>query len=50
MIIFDEHWNYPAWKKHEYKAFEELKAARNLRCRPIGFVPSHQQGGFLVEA
>jgi hypothetical protein len=49
VIVFDEYWNYPGWKLHEYKAFEEMKAARGLTCKPIGFVPSHQQVAFAVE-
>jgi len=49
VIQFDEYWNYPGWKTHEFKAFEELKAARNLSCKPIGFVPDHQQAAFIVE-
>jgi len=49
VIQFDEYWNYPAWKMHEYLAFEELKVSRTLSCKPIGFVPSHQQVAFVVE-
>jgi hypothetical protein len=25
VIVFDEYWNYPDWKQHEFEAFEELK-------------------------
>jgi hypothetical protein len=49
IIQFDEYWNYPAWKQHEYRAFEELKSARHISCKPIGFVPTHQQVAFIVE-
>jgi hypothetical protein len=49
VILFDEYWNYPGWKQHEYLAFEELKAGRHISCKPIGFVPSHQQVAFVVE-
>jgi hypothetical protein len=49
VIVFDEYWNYPGWRFHEHKAFEEMKAARGLACKPIGFVPSHQQVAFVVE-
>lgn len=49
VIVFDEYWNYPGWHQHEHKAFEEFKASRSLACRPIGFVPNHQQVGFVVE-
>lgn len=49
VIQFDEYWNYPGWKKHEYLAFEELKVSRSLSCKPIGFVPSDCQVAFIVE-
>ena len=49
VIQFDEYWNYPAWKEHEFRAFEELKLSRNLSCKPIGYVPNHQQVAFIVE-
>jgi predicted O-methyltransferase YrrM len=48
VIVFDEYWNYPNWKVHEHKAFEEFKAAYRVTCKPIGFVPSHQQVAFVV--
>lgn len=48
VIQFDEYWNYPGWKQHEFLAFEELKKSRHLTCKPIGFVPSHQQVAFVV--
>jgi predicted O-methyltransferase YrrM len=49
VILFDEYWNYPGWKQHEFLAFEELKSARHLVCKPIGFVQDHQQVAFVVE-
>lgn len=49
VILFDEYWNYPGWQMHEFKAFEELKKSKRLKCRPIGFVPSHQQVAFIVD-
>ncbi len=54
VIVFDEYWNYPGWREHEYKAFEELLAETDIRtrmqARPFGFVPSHQQAGFVMTA
>jgi hypothetical protein len=47
VIVFDEYFNYPGWQQHEHKAFEEFKSA-GIVCKPIGFVPSHQQVGFIV--
>lgn len=49
VIVFDEYWNYPGWRQHEYRAFEEFKETTKLGGRPIGFVPSHQQVAFVIE-
>jgi hypothetical protein len=48
LIVFDEYWNYPGWRDHEFKAFEELLAETGIRAEPFGFVPSHQQVGFVI--
>jgi len=48
VIVFDEYWNYPGWREHEFKAFEELKAETGLRAEAFGFVSSHQQVGFII--
>ena len=49
VLQFDEYWNFPGWKQHEFKALEELKEARGFGCRAIGFVPDYQQVAFVVE-
>lgn len=43
VIVFDEYFNYPGWKQHEHKAFEEFTAETGLQFRYDSFVPSHQQ-------
>jgi hypothetical protein len=43
VIVFDEYFNYPGWRQHEYKAFEEFVARTGLKFRYDSFVPSHQQ-------
>jgi hypothetical protein len=45
VIIFDEYWNYPAWKKHEYRAFEELKAAQSEM--PSDWIRSESPAGWV---
>lgn len=37
VIVFDEYFNYPAWREHEFKAFQEFVAAGARRYRYIGF-------------
>jgi len=47
VIVFDEYWNYPGWREHEYKAFEELKQT-GLTAKPFGIVSGHQQVAFII--
>ena len=37
VIVFDEYFNYPRWREHEYKAFQELVAARDLKYRYLAY-------------
>lgn len=37
VIVFDEYFNYPGWREHEYKAFQELVAARSLKYRYVAY-------------
>ncbi len=43
VIVFDEYFNYPGWKQHEHRAFQEFVAKTGLTYRFDSFVPSHQQ-------
>ncbi len=43
IIIFDEYFNYPEWRQHEWKAFQELQRDLRLSYDYIGLVPGHQQ-------
>ncbi|MBU6418289.1 MAG: class I SAM-dependent methyltransferase [Proteobacteria bacterium] len=37
VILFDEYFNYPGWRAHEYKAFQEFIAATGLSYEYLGF-------------
>jgi len=37
VIVFDEYFNYPGWRNHEYKAFQEFIAATGLAYSYLGF-------------
>jgi len=37
VILFDEYFNYATWQKHEYKAFQEFVAEKNLNYEYIGY-------------
>jgi hypothetical protein len=37
VIVFDEYFNYPGWRQHEYKAFQEFIAQTGLKYRYLGF-------------
>ena len=30
MLVFNEYFNYPNWKQHEYRAFQEFCAAHDV--------------------
>lgn len=40
VIVFDEYLNYPAWREHEFKAFQEFVAAHRVSYRYLGFASS----------
>jgi len=37
IIVFDEYFNYPGWRQHEYKAFQEFIAETGLKYSYLGF-------------
>ncbi|HEX7388769.1 MAG TPA: class I SAM-dependent methyltransferase [Acidiphilium sp.] len=37
VIVFDEYFNYPGWRQHEYRAFQEFVASSGLRYRYLGY-------------
>ena len=37
VIQFDEYFNYPGWREHEFKAFQEFVAERQLGYEYIGY-------------
>lgn len=43
VIVFDEFLNYPGWREHEYKAWNEFVTQQGLSFQYTGCVPSHQQ-------
>ncbi len=47
VLIFDEYLNYPGWREHEYRAFQEFIAVTGLTYRYIGF--STYQGQVAVQ-
>lgn len=49
VIVFDEYFNYPGWRHHEFRAFQEFVVAESRGYRYIGVVPSHQQVAVILE-
>ena len=37
VVMFDEYFNYPSWRHHEFKAWQEFVAARNVRYSYLAF-------------
>lgn len=47
VLVFDEYYNYPNWREHEFKAFQEFVAAAGLAYKYVGF--STLQGQAAVQ-
>jgi hypothetical protein len=43
IIVFDEYFNYPGWKNHEFKAFMEFIEKSGKEYEYIGYVYKHSQ-------
>lgn len=43
IIVFDEYFNYPGWKNHEFKAFKEFIESSKKKYEYIGYVYKHSQ-------
>jgi len=43
IIVFDEYFNYPSWKKHEYLAFSEFINNSTLNCEYLCYNKFHEQ-------
>ncbi len=46
-ILFDEYFNYPAWRQHEWRAWQEFCGANDVKYRYAGFTANG--GTVLVE-
>jgi predicted O-methyltransferase YrrM len=49
VIVFDEYFNYPGWRHHEFKAFQEFVQCKSLKYRYDSLVSTHQQVCVVVE-
>ncbi len=49
VILFDEYWNYPEFRDHEIKAFEEFITANNLDFEYIGYYKDHMQLSIIIK-
>jgi len=43
VIVFDEYFNFPLWKQHEYKAFQEFLEAYGLSYQYLCYNQFHEQ-------
>lgn len=43
VILFNEYWNHPTWKKHEYRAWQEHCKAHGVKYEYIGYTSDHQE-------
>lgn len=38
VIVFDEYFNFPGWRKHEYRAFQEFVQSNKVKYEYVGLV------------
>ena len=41
VIVFDEYFNYPGWKNHEFKAFQEFVSSHKVKYEYMAYAPRH---------
>ncbi len=49
VIVFDEYFNYPGWRHHEFSAFQEFISKSGLAYRYDSFVSKQQQVCVVIE-
>ena len=49
VILFDELYNYPGWKKHEYRAFVEFCEKEKVKFSYIGYNGAAEQVAVLIK-
>ncbi len=48
VLVFDEYLNYPGWREHEFRAFQEFVAETGRAYEYLSVVPSHQQVAVII--
>lgn len=43
VLVFDEFFNYPGWRNHEFRAFNELVKDNNFKFKFLTYVRNHSQ-------
>ena len=43
VIVFDEYFNYPGWRRHEYRAFAEFSARTGRTFEYLGYTGNNEQ-------
>lgn len=49
VLVFDEYANYPNWREHEFKAFQEFIAESGLKYHYIGFSTLQGQAAVQID-
>lgn len=50
IIVFDEYFNYPGWREHEYRAWEEFVADSGLEFEYLGATADDEQVSVRITA
>lgn len=43
VILFNEYWNHPTWKKHEFRAWQEHVAKHEISYEYLAYASDHQE-------
>lgn len=48
VVLFDEYYNFPRWREHEFKAFQEFVATSGIEYEYIGWSATGQQAAVRI--
>jgi hypothetical protein len=43
VLVFDEFFNFPGWREHEFRAWTEFIVRTGRTCDYLAYISNHQQ-------
>ena len=50
ILVFDEYFNYPGWREHEFRAFAEVVQRQRIAYSYLGYASGHESVAVRIEA